>query len=131
MAVCSGTKRDGRPCTQPATQGSSWCRNHDPARAEECSRNASRAASAKHRSIGKERCEIRELIWELLKLSLEDRVLGSRTRRHLLGIVQLLQCYLRTAELEMRAAEEPLRSDLDVKGLKAQVLGRIEELEER
>ena len=31
----------------------------------------------------------------------------------------------------MRAAEEPLRSDVDTKGLKAQVLGRIEELEER
>ncbi len=31
----------------------------------------------------------------------------------------------------MRAAEEPLRADLDVAGLKAQVLGRIEELEER
>jgi uncharacterized protein (UPF0335 family) len=31
----------------------------------------------------------------------------------------------------MRAAEEPLRSDLDVAGLKAQVLGRIEVLEER
>jgi hypothetical protein len=29
----------------------------------------------------------------------------------------------------MRAAEEPLRSELDVAGLKAQVLGRIEELE--
>ena len=43
----------------------------------------------------------------------------------------LLQCYLRDAELEMRAAEEPLKSDLDVKGLKAQVLDRIEELEER
>jgi hypothetical protein len=42
-----------------------------------------------------------------------------------------LQRYLRAAELEMRAAEEPLRSDLDVKGLKAQVLGRIEELEAR
>ena len=40
-----------------------------------------------------------------------------------------LQCYLRAAELEMRAAEEPLGSDLDVAGLKAQVLGRIEELE--
>ena len=39
--------------------------------------------------------------------------------------------YLRAAELEMRAAEEPLRSALDVKGLKAQVLGRIEELEAR
>jgi hypothetical protein len=35
------------------------------------------------------------------------------------------------AELEMRAAEEPLRSDLDAKGVKAQVLGRIEELEAR
>ncbi len=45
--------------------------------------------------------------------------------------MQLLQCYLRAAELEMRAAEEPLKGDVDVKGLKAQVLGRIEELEER
>jgi hypothetical protein len=31
----------------------------------------------------------------------------------------------------MRGTEEPLRSDLDVKGLKSQVLGRIEELEAR
>ena len=29
----------------------------------------------------------------------------------------------------MRAAEEPLKSALDVKGLKSQVLGRVEELE--
>ena len=31
----------------------------------------------------------------------------------------------------MRAAEEPLKSELDVAGLKAQVLERIEILEER
>ncbi len=31
----------------------------------------------------------------------------------------------------MKAAEEPLRTDLDMKGLKAQVLARIEVLEER
>jgi uncharacterized protein (UPF0335 family) len=31
----------------------------------------------------------------------------------------------------LRASEEPLRSDLDVAGLKAQVLRRIEELEVR
>jgi len=31
----------------------------------------------------------------------------------------------------MRAAEEPLRSNLDVAGLKSQVLGRIEKLEAR
>jgi len=46
-------------------------------------------------------------------------------------VVQLLQCYLRAAELEMWAAEEPLQSDLDLKGFKVQVLKRIEELEER
>ena len=47
------------------------------------------------------------------------------------SVMDLVQCYLRAAELEMRAAEEPLRSDLDAAGLKAQVLGRIEELEAR
>jgi uncharacterized protein (UPF0335 family) len=31
----------------------------------------------------------------------------------------------------MRAAEEPLKANLDARGLKAQVLERIEELEER
>jgi hypothetical protein len=35
------------------------------------------------------------------------------------------------AELEMRAAEESLKSGLDVRGHKAQVVGRIEELEAR
>ena len=45
--------------------------------------------------------------------------------------MQLLQCYLRAVELEMRAAEESLRSEVDVKEFRAQVLGRIEELEER
>ncbi len=77
-------------------------------------------------------------------LTAEDRSLTSkaqslrrhnrlpyRARKELQNIVQLMQCYLRTVELEMRAAEEPLRSDLDVKGLRAQLLGRIEELEER
>jgi hypothetical protein len=43
----------------------------------------------------------------------------------------LLQCYLRGAEFEMRAAEEPLRSDFDVAGLRTRVLVRVEELEAR
>ena len=93
-------------------------------------RSASRAATAKHSSVGKELREVRELIWELLELTINDR-LSVVVRKRLIEIVQMLQCYLRAAELEMRAAEEPLRSDLDVAGLKAQVLGRIEELEAR
>ena len=47
------------------------------------------------------------------------------------SVVQIFQCYFSAAELEIRAAEEPLRSDLDAAGLKPQVLGRIEELEAR
>jgi hypothetical protein len=109
---------------------SCWCWNHDPALAEERRRNASRAATAKHSSIGKELREVRELILELLGVLLSDR-LPHRVCKELQNVVQLLQCFLRAAELEMRAAEEPLTADLDVAGLRAQVLGRIEELEAR
>ena len=130
MAVCSGTKRNGESCTLPATADSEWCWNHDPARAGERRRNASRAATMKHSSVGKELREVRELILELLGVLLSDRFPPS-VKRELQNIVQLLQCYLRAAELEMRAADEPLKADLDVAGLKAQDLKRIEVLEEK
>ena len=130
MAVCSGTRRDGTPCTTVVGTGERFCYHHDPARADERRRNASHAASAKHSSVGKELRDLRDLIWELLGLTIADR-LPHKARKELQNVVQLLQCYLRAVELEMRAAEEPLRSDLDVKGLRGQVLGRIEELEER
>jgi hypothetical protein len=130
VATCSGTKRNGEPCTLPATAGSSWCWNHDPARAEERRRNASRAATSKHSSVGKELRGVRGLISELLNVLLSDQ-LPPRVQRELQNVVQLLQCYLRAAELEMREAEAPLQADLDVAGLKEQVLERIVELEER
>ena len=47
------------------------------------------------------------------------------------SVVQLLQCYLRAAELGMRAIGEPLSSDRDVKGIKEQILRRIVKLEQR
>jgi hypothetical protein len=47
------------------------------------------------------------------------------------SVVELLQCHLRAAELEIRAVGEPFRSGLDVAGSKAQVLWRIEELHAR
>jgi hypothetical protein len=128
MAACAGTKRDGEPCTVSVPHGERYCYNHNPDYAEERKRSASRAATAKHSSIGKELREVRELILDLLGVLLSDR-LPVRVRKELQNVVQLLQCYLRAAELEMRAAEAPLNSNLDVIGLKAQVLGRIEELE--
>ena len=130
MASCSGTTRKGEPCTASALVGERFCYNHHPDYAEERKQSASRAATMKHSSVGKELREVRELIWELLELTITDR-LPHRGRRELQNVVQLLQCYLRAAELEMRAAEEPLKENLDVAGLKAQVLERIETLEER
>ena len=130
MSTCAGTKRNGDPCTLPTLSGERFCYNHHPDHAEERRRNASYAASMKHSSLGKELREIRGLILELLGFLLSDR-LPVRVYKELQSVVQRLQCYLRAAELEMRAAEEPLKSDLDVAGLNAQVLERIEVLEER
>lgn len=130
MAVCAGTKRNGEPCAADPMPGSRYCWHHDPARAEERRRNASRAASAKHSSVARELRDLRDLIWEVLELTVSER-LPATVRKRLAEVIQLLQCYLRAVELEMRAIEEPLRSDLDVKGLRARVLRRIEVLEEQ
>ncbi len=80
MTVCGGTKRHGGACTLPATAGSVWCYHYDPARAQERSRNASRAASAKHSSVAHELRDVRDLIWELLQVLLSDR-LPPRAKR--------------------------------------------------
>ena len=130
MGVCQGTKRDGEPCTANTIPGQRYCYHHHPDYKEERRASASRAATLKHSSVAKELREVRELIWELLSILLSDQ-LPIRVRRELQSVVQLLQCYLRAAELEMRAAEEPLKADLDVAGLKAQILERIEVLEEQ
>ena len=106
MAVCGGTKRDGEPCATVVTPDRRFCYHHDPARTEERSRNASRAASATHSSVAQERREVRDLIWELLGLTIADR-LPYKARKELQNVVQLLQCYLRAVELGMRAAEVP------------------------
>lgn len=60
--------------------------------------------------------------WELLELTVTDRLFIA-VRKRLTEIVLLLQCSLRAAELERQAAEEPLRSDIDIARLKAQILG--------
>lgn len=124
VAICRVTKREGARARPGQGTGERYCYDHDPALAEE------RSASAKHGFIGKELREVRELIWEILELAVSEH-LPVTVRKRLTEVVQLLQCYPRSVELGMRAAEEPVGSGLDVKGLRAQVLWRIEELEER
>jgi hypothetical protein len=130
MAVCAGTKRDGELCTANTVPGERYCYHHHPDYAEERKQSATRAATLKHNSVAKELRDVRELMWELLGVLLSDQ-LPLRVKKELQNVVQLLQCYLRAAELEIRAAEEPLKADLDVAGLKAQILERIGTLEEQ
>jgi hypothetical protein len=94
MRACQRTKRDGEPCKVSVPHGERYCYNHNPDFAEERKRSASRAATAKHSSIGKELRETRELILELLGVLLADQ-LPVRVRKELQNVVQLLQCYLR------------------------------------
>src|SRR5215217_1412976 len=104
MAVCEGARRDGTPCTANTIPGQRWCYQHHPDYAEARKESATRAATLKHSSVAKELGELRELMWELLELTITDRLPGT-VRKRLTEIVQLLQCYLRASELEMRVAE--------------------------
>jgi membrane protein involved in colicin uptake len=47
MPVCAGIKRSGGRCTVSVGAGQTYCHHHDPARAQERSRAASRAARSK------------------------------------------------------------------------------------
>ena len=104
MSVCSGTKRNGDPCTLPAMVGSEWCWNHDPARAEERRRNASHAATTKHSKISQEIRAVRLTVRDLVEMVVSNE-LHPLVRKRLTEVVQLLQVYARLAELETTAME--------------------------
>jgi type III secretion system FlhB-like substrate exporter len=115
MTVCSGTKRDGTPCTLPAARGSDYCYLHDPdpAVAQRRSRNASRAATLGNSRIGAEIRSTRLMVRELLELTLSNE-LHLQVRKRLTEVVQLLQVYCRLVELELTAGEKPALGDVSL-----------------
>ena len=97
MARCAGIKRDGGRCTV-IVDGSqtTYCYQHDPKRAEERRRNASRAARAK---------PSRELLG--IKQRLSDAVLtGEVDRGGAAGASQILNVYLRAVSVELKVREQ-------------------------
>ena len=100
--VCPGIKRNGGRCTVGVGPGETWCYNHDPARAEERRRAASRAGKSK---------PSREIVGIKTLLSdLTDRVVGKEGTEHLspnAGAVaaQLINTRLRAVELERKVKE--------------------------
>ena len=92
MARCVGTTKKDKACTASVPVGTKYCYHHDPTRAEERSRKASRAASAKHDSIAKGIRKMREDIHELIYMIATDRI-NPRAKNRLTDMVQLSQSY--------------------------------------
>src|SRR5215203_6756359 len=107
MGGCSAIKGNGERCRGIAATGSDYCPAHDPARAEERKRAASKAARARHDP------EIRE-IKKLLK-DLYAGVLEGRVERAAAAVAnQVANTRLRALEVERRIREaDELEERLD------------------
>jgi hypothetical protein len=99
MARCAGIKRDGGRCTVIVNGSQTYCYQHDPKRAEERRRNASRAAKSK---------PSRELVGIKQRLSdLADAVLEEKVDKGVAAVAgQLLNTYIRAVAVELKAREQ-------------------------
>ena len=116
MAVsCSGITRSGSRCTVSVSGPQEFCHLHDPTRAEERKRAASKAGRSK---------PSRELIDIKQRLSdLADDVLEGKVKRGDGAVVsQILNVYLRAISVEMKAKEQ---QDFEVR------IGELEQLLEK
>ena len=111
MTQCSGIKRDGGRCTVILTGSQEYCYQHDPARAEDRRRAASKAGKSKP---SRELVDIKQRLSSLARDVLEGSVEKS------VGAVvsQILNVYIRAIDVELRAIEQ------------LQIVERIELLEE-
>ena len=112
MACCAGTTRDGRQCTAIVKPPLLYCYQHDPDRADERRRNASRAGkSAGGREIRDLKRRISLVIDAVLEGS-QDRgraAVAIQGFNALRGVLELERKIKETDELETRieALEQP------------------------
>ena len=112
MPRCSGSKQDGNPCERIVGASQTYCFAHDPTKAAERSRNASKAARSKpSRELAKVKEQLRGLADDVLAGTVEKDAAAVSAR--ILGI------YLRAAEQERRQLEQD------------EILDRLEALERR
>src|SRR5215217_2182283 len=107
MPQCAGIKRDGGRCTVVVGPGATHCYSHDPGRAEERKRNASRGGRSKGNS------EISDLKAQLRKLAAD--ALSGEVERGVAAVVnQILNSRIRLVELERKIKEaEELEARLE------------------
>ena len=114
--VCTGTKRNGGRCTVSVERGQTFCHHHDPARASERGRAASRAGKSK---------PSRGLQHIKRKLSeLADDVLSGNVDRGVAGVAsQIFNVYLRALSFETK-----LREVEELEHRVSELRARIEEI---
>jgi hypothetical protein len=98
-SICTGTKRDGSPCTLPSRESSGLCWAHDPANAERRRRGQSRGGRNKP---SRELVDIKRRLAELANDVLEGRV----ERGDGAVVSQILNVYLRAISVELRVTEQ-------------------------
>jgi hypothetical protein len=111
-ARCSGTKRDGSPCTATVEPPQRFCWWHDPANADKRRRAASKAGKSK---------PSRELAGIKQRLSdLATDVLEGRQDKGVAAVAsQVLNVYLRAVSVELKVQEQ------------RELIERLEALEEQ
>jgi hypothetical protein len=89
LTRCAGITRAGGRCTHSAREGQTFCHHHDPARAEQRSKTASKAATAKNQAseLVQDRTRLKEIAEGCLagtittaRASVAAQVYGVRAR---------------------------------------------------
>ena len=110
MAVCAGITRSGGRCKVGVGPGEQWCFNHDPARAAERKRNASKAGKSKpSRELQDIKSRLRELAEQVLS--------GEVDRANAAVAGQLFNTVIRAVGIELKVKEQQF------------LIERLEELE--
>jgi hypothetical protein len=109
LAKCTGITRDGERCRGIAIEGSDYCYAHDPDRAEERKRAASKGG--KRGGRGRPQAELADIKRRLLDLA--DGLLAppddaeKRVDKGVAAVAsQVLNVYLRALSVELKAREQ-------------------------
>ncbi len=107
MSTCAGIKRDGGRCTLPAQAASGLCWLHDPDRAQQRHRHASKAARSKgNREVADLKAEIKTVITDVKKGDLDRNdaavmLQGYRTLKDYIALErQVKETDILAAEIE-------------------------------
>jgi hypothetical protein len=98
MPRCAGNTEDGRPCERIVRASQTYCYSHDPGRAEERKRNASKAARSKP---SRELADIKRRLSDLA----DDVLEGRKDRADAAVAGQLLNYVIRAVSVELKVKE--------------------------